>query len=109
MLEILSLLVCSLWQKRKLHINTDFAVTGWMLCVLPHIQKNVKYHSDIDHRKKINNLFKTLFHGLSVDKMAVTQDLFWNDYTLFDNKKDSFDREEFIWKSKDIRDGNSHL
>ena len=41
--------------------------------------------------------------------MAVTQDLFWNDYTLFDNKNDSFDRDEFIWKSKDIRDGNSHL
>ena len=37
LLEILSYSVCKLWKKRKLHINTDFAVTGWMLCVIPHI------------------------------------------------------------------------
>ena len=37
MLESLSSTVCNLWQKIKLHINTDFAVTGWTLCVIPHI------------------------------------------------------------------------
>ena len=51
MLESLSYLVCSLWQKSQLHINTYFAVTGWMLCVIPHICKYVKDHSDSYHRK----------------------------------------------------------
>ena len=37
MLEILSSSVCKVWQKRQLHINTDFSVTGWVLCVIPHI------------------------------------------------------------------------
>ena len=37
MLESLSSTVCNLWQKIQLHINTDFAVTGWMLCVITHI------------------------------------------------------------------------
>ena len=37
MLESLSSTMCNLWQKRKLQINTDFAVTGWMICVIPHI------------------------------------------------------------------------
>ena len=46
MLESLSFSVCKLWQKRQLHINTDFSVTGWMLCVIPHIRKDAKYHSD---------------------------------------------------------------
>ena len=41
--------------------------------------------------------------------MAVTQNIFWNEYTLFDNKNGSFDGDEFIMKSKYIRDGNSHL
>ena len=41
--------------------------------------------------------------------MAVTQDIFWNQYTDFDNNIGSFDAEEFIWKSKDIKDGNSNL
>ena len=51
MLEILSFLVFSLWNKSKIHINTNFAVTGWVLCVIPYIQKDAKYHSDSDHSK----------------------------------------------------------
>ena len=45
-LESLSFSVCKLWQKRQLHINTDSAVTGCMLCVIPHICKDVKDNSD---------------------------------------------------------------
>ena len=41
--------------------------------------------------------------------MAVTQDLFWTEYTDFDNKIGSFDADEVIWKIKDIIDGNSNL
>ena len=65
MLESLSLSVCKLWRKRQLHINTDFAVTGWMLFVIPHIHKYAKDHSDSDHRKQVNNVIKTLFSGAS--------------------------------------------
>ena len=65
MLEILSSLVCSLWHKIKLQINTDFAVTGWMLCVIPHICKDAKDHSYGVHSKHLNNVIKTLFCGLS--------------------------------------------
>ena len=41
--------------------------------------------------------------------MDVTIDLFWTEYTSFDKMIISFDADEFIWKIKDIRDGNSHL
>ena len=41
--------------------------------------------------------------------MYVTQDTFCTEYTDFDNKIGSFDADEFIWKSKDIKDGNGHL
>ena len=56
MLESLSFSVCKLWQKRQLHINTDFAVTGWMLCFIFHIRKDSKYHSYSDHNKQVNNV-----------------------------------------------------
>ena len=39
MSECLSLSVCKIWQKRQLHINTDFQVTEWMLCIIPLIRK----------------------------------------------------------------------
>ena len=41
--------------------------------------------------------------------MNVTIDVFWTEYTSFNNKVGSYDADEFIWKSKDISDGNSHL
>ena len=41
--------------------------------------------------------------------MNVTLDMFWTEYTAFDNKVGSYDADEFIWKSKDIIYGNSHL
>ena len=41
--------------------------------------------------------------------MDVTLDIFWTEYTDFDNRNCSFDGDEFIWKIKDIRDGNSNL
>ena len=41
--------------------------------------------------------------------MSVTQNIFGTEYTDFDNKIGSFDDDKFIWKTKDIKDGNSHL
>ena len=41
--------------------------------------------------------------------MAVTQEIFGTDYTAFDKKNGSFGGDEFIWKIKDIRYGNSKV
>ena len=76
MLESLSSSVCKLWQKRQLHINTDFSVTGCILCVIPHIRKDAKDHSDSDHTKQVNNVISTLFSGSYEEEMDVTVDLF---------------------------------
>ena len=80
-----------------------------MLCVIPHIHKYEQYHSDSDHRKQVSNVIKKIFSGASEEEMAVTLDSFWTEYTTFDNMIVSYDADEFIWKSKDISDGNSHL
>ena len=80
-----------------------------MLCVIPHIRKDAKDHSDRTHRKQVNNVIKTLFSGSSEEEMNVTLDLFWTEYTASDNKIGSYDADEFIWKSTEISDRNSHL
>ena len=41
--------------------------------------------------------------------MAVTQYIFWTEYTEFDKNIGSFDADGFIWKSKDIKYGSSNL
>ena len=96
MLVIMSSLVCNLWQKRKIYINTEFSVTGWMLCVITHIRKNTKYHSDSYHRKNVNNIMKMLFRGLSEEKWLLIKDIFWTEYTDFDCNNGSFGEDEFI-------------
>ena len=80
-----------------------------MLCVITHICKDSKEHSYSDNRKQVNNVIKTLFYGISKEEIAVIKDIFWTQYTDFDKKIGSFDANEFIWKNKDIKDGNSHL
>ena len=41
--------------------------------------------------------------------MHETLDTFWIEYTNFNHNNDPFDSDEFIWSSKEIRDGNIHL
>ena len=89
--------------------HNSFSVTGWMLCVITHIGKDPKYHSDSDNRKQVKNVIMIFFRVLSLDKTDVSQDTFWTEYTDFYNKNGSFYGEVFIFKSKDIRDGNSNF
>ena len=77
-------------EKTITHQHWFFSVTGWMLCVIPHIRKDAKDHSDSDHRKQVNNVIKTLFSGASEEEISVTQDIFCTEYTEFDNKIGSF-------------------
>ena len=102
-----SVLVCNYLFYHSL--NNDFTVHERMLCVITHIYKYAKENSDGYHRKQVKNVIKILFHGAYEHKMAVTLDIFWTEYTEFDNKNGLFYGDEFIFKSKDIRDGKSHL
>ena len=38
-----------------------FAVTGWLLCVIPHFRKDAKYHLESDNRKNVNNVITIVF------------------------------------------------
>ena len=57
----------------------------------------------------MNNVINTLFAGSTEKALHGTLDTFWSEYTKFNQKNYPFDRNEFIWNSKDITDGNSHL
>ena len=80
-----------------------------MLCAITHIRNYISDHSDSDNRKQSNSVIKTLSHAFSEDELHFTLDLFWTEYTYFDNNNGSFDVVEFIQKIKDIRYGNSNF
>ena len=66
--ESMSSLVCSYWGKIEKHINIDYAVTKWVLCVITHIRKYVFENSDVNNMKQVNNAIRQ-FHGISYDDM----------------------------------------
>ena len=51
-LDNIYFVISNLWNRREKYINTDYAVTGCMLCIIPHIREGVfKMH-------KINIIFR---------------------------------------------------
>ena len=107
--ENICFVISRLWNKREEHINTEYSMAGWMLCVIPHIRENLFKNSQNKHHIQVNNLIKTLFYGSTEKELHGNLDNFWREYTLFNHNNDPFDRNEFIWNSKDITDGSSHL
>ena len=41
------------WGEREIHTNTDYSVTVWMLCVIPHIRNYVIYDYDGNNRNQV--------------------------------------------------------
>ena len=74
-----------------------------MLCVIPHICKDVLEYSYVTHIKQVNNVVKILLCVLSDDKMNQNIDILWSDYTGFNNNNGHFDVDDFICKIKDIQ------
>ena len=54
-------------------------------------------------------LSKSFLAGSTEKVLHEALDTFWSEYTLFNHKNDPFDSNYFIWNSKYITDGNSHL
>ena len=61
--ENICFVISSLWIERKKHINNSYSMTGWILCVRPHIRDDVFKNSQNKHHIQVNNIIKTLFSG----------------------------------------------
>ena len=61
MSESLSYLIFNYWGKREVHINTDYSVTGWMLCVITHIYNDGIDNAYGNNRKQFNNVTNKVF------------------------------------------------
>ena len=47
--ENICFVISNLWNEREKNINTDYSVTGWMLCVIPHIREDVFRIQNLHH------------------------------------------------------------
>ena len=63
----------------------------------------------VEHLNQVNVVIKTLFCGIPDDEMNDTLDTFWSECNAFNYKNGIYDSDDFIWISKDILQGNSHI
>ena len=79
-----------------------------IICI-PHIREDVFRNAQNNQHIQVNNVIKSLFVGSTGKELHETLAMFWSEYTNFNHKNYPFDSNKFIWNSKNIRDGNSHL
>ena len=101
--------ISNLWKEREKHINNDYSVTGWMLCIITHIREYVFKNAQNKHLIQVNTVIKSVFAGLSEKKLHETLDTLWSEYINFNQRNDTFDSNKFIRNSKYISYTNSHL
>ena len=90
------------------HINTDYAVTGWMIFLIPHIREDVFKNVQNKHHIQLNNVIKTLYTGSTEKELYGALGTFWSKYTNSNQNIDPFGINEFKWNIKYISDSNSH-
>ena len=59
--EDICFVISSLWNERGKHINTDYALTGWILCVITHISEYIFKNEQNRHHIQVNTVIKRLF------------------------------------------------
>ena len=53
-------------------------MTGWMLCLIPHIREYVFKNAQNKHHIQVNNVIKSLFAGSTEKELHESLDTFWN-------------------------------
>ena len=74
-----------LWNEIGKHINNDYAVTGWTLCVILHIIEDAFKNSNGKHHNQVNNVIKNFHSGLTEKELNATLDTFWSEYKKFNH------------------------
>ena len=76
--ESICFVISNLWNKREEHVNTNYAVTGWIICVIPHIREDVFKNAQNKHHIHVDNVIKTLFSGSTYKELHGALDKFWS-------------------------------
>lgn len=102
------------WEHRKVNLDHDYAITGWMLCVMPAVRADVEERLQGHHREAAERVIERLHlppcpnRRVNIDKMAPSDivDKFWSEYKDFSNKTGVFSKAG-RWSTHDVIAGRS--
>jgi hypothetical protein len=81
------------WNKRKKRLEHEYAITGWVLCIIEDIRKDVSERLTGSHRDAIAEVVRRLHeppcpnNNQAVSSMHMPEriDTFWNEFRAFQN------------------------
>ena len=99
-----------------LDVKSEYAVTGWALCVMPEVRQDVREwmtgkHCDvIEEVVKLPHLPPCPNSNLSISSLSPFEivDIFWNEFKLFQNNTCPY-HEPSRWHSANVSAGQSYL
>jgi hypothetical protein len=115
--------VHKLWYKREADINSDFATTAWICCVVPAVRDQVREYFCLElpvvqeerramikiMRDKVNRTIRKLYTNLELPKLIERKvSSFWDEWSTFQLKMKPFQKQE-IWESQYAVPGKSHI
>jgi hypothetical protein len=104
------------WNKRKKHIEHEYAIAGWALCIMDDVRKDVLERLQGIHRDAIAEFVRRLHvppcpnTNQAVSSMSMPEiiDTFWNEFRAFQDCTPPY-HEPSRWASYDVAQGNSYL
>eukprot|EP00957_Ditylum_brightwellii_P186256 14179293-Ditylum_brightwellii.AAC.1 len=96
------------WTKREKNMITDFAIVGWMLCVIPEVMEDIQQNNTSKYWLAVERIVSKLHAHLESEReIKMKVDKFWTKSTLFREKNSPFDMPH-LWNSEGIQNSNSH-
>ena len=104
------------WDKRKNHIEHEYAIVGWSLCVMESVRKDVAARLTGTHRDAIAEVVRRLHcapcpnTNPAIARMTLPEiiDTYWNEFKSFQQQSYPF-AEPSRWATADVTQGNSFL
>ncbi|KAL3769143.1 hypothetical protein ACHAWU_001211 [Discostella pseudostelligera] len=108
--------VRSHWEKRKVKLEHDYAITGWALCVMDEVRRDVDANLNGEHRNAIERVVERLHippcanPNEQVCTMSIGDvvNTFWKEYKQFQNRDGIFSKRG-RWACRDVVEGRSHI
>ena len=105
----------SMWANRKVNLDHDYAITAWILSVMPEVRKDVDARISGEHREAVERVIERLHlppcpnKSVDIQKMTPSDivDKFWDEYKDFSQKLGCFSKPG-KWLTRDVMLGLSH-
>ena len=94
------------WNNRSTELDHDWAITGWVLGVMPEVYKDAREMHVV--RKLMTYPYPNKFPNFEDKSEDEIVDLFWDEFKTFCNKTALFDKPAG-WNSKSARLGRSWI